>query len=63
MARKFKQINKFVEVLDHALQSSPLQAQAALRVADFGSGKGYLTFAVHHHLRPHLWAAMPRSRA
>ncbi len=51
MARKFRQINKFVEVLDHALQASPLRAQAHLRVADFGSGKGYLTFAVHHHLR------------
>ncbi|MES2958049.1 MAG: SAM-dependent methyltransferase [Pseudomonadota bacterium] len=51
MARKFKQINKFVEVLDHALETSPLKAQAAIRVADFGSGKGYLTFAVHHHLR------------
>ena len=51
MARKFKQINKFVEVLDHALQNSPLQGQPRLRVADFGSGKGYLTFAAHHHLR------------
>jgi SAM-dependent methyltransferase len=51
MARKFKQINKFVEILDHALLASPLKAQAQIRVADFGSGKGYLTFAVHHHLR------------
>ena len=54
MARKFKQINKFVEVLDHALLASPLKAQAQIRVADFGSGKGYLTFAVHHHLRQTL---------
>jgi len=54
MARKFKQINKFVEILDHALQASPLRAQARIRVADFGSGKGYLTFAVHHHLRQAL---------
>ena len=51
MARKFKQINKFVEVLDHALQASTLKAPAPIRVADFGSGKGYLTFAVHHHLQ------------
>ena len=51
MARKFKQINKFVEVLEHAVQASALQGQPGLRVADFGSGKGYLTFAVHHHLR------------
>ena len=54
MARKFKQINKFVEVLDHALSSSPLASATQLRVADFGSGKGYLTFAVHHHLRQTL---------
>ncbi len=51
MARKFKQINKFVEILDHAVLASPLKEQAQIRVADFGSGKGYLTFAVHHHLR------------
>jgi SAM-dependent methyltransferase len=54
LARKFKQINKFVEVLDHALQRAPLPAGRPLRVADFGSGKGYLTFAVHHHLRHSL---------
>ena len=54
MARKFKQINKFVEVLDHALEASTLKAPAALRVADFGCGKGYLTFAVHHHLQKTL---------
>jgi Methyltransferase domain len=54
MARKFKQINKFVEVLDHALQASTLKAPAPIRVADFGSGKGYLTFAVHHHLQSTL---------
>ena len=50
MARKYKQINKFVEIIDHAVAASPLQAAPMLRVADFGSGKGYLTFAVHHHL-------------
>jgi hypothetical protein len=54
MARKFKQINKFVEVLDHALRASTLRAPATVRVADFGSGKGYLTFAVHHHLTQSL---------
>jgi SAM-dependent methyltransferase len=49
MARKWRQINKFVEVVDHALPDS-----AALRVADFGCGKGYLTFALHHHLQTTL---------
>ncbi|HWH83809.1 MAG TPA: SAM-dependent methyltransferase [Burkholderiaceae bacterium] len=52
MARKFRQINKFVEVLDHALaSSSTLRETARLDVVDFGSGKGYLTFATHDHLR------------
>ena len=51
MARKWKQINKFIEVLHHAIEASALQSVAPIRVADFGSGKGYLTFAMHDHLR------------
>ncbi|WP_327438735.1 SAM-dependent methyltransferase [Pseudomonas donghuensis] len=51
MSRKWKQINKFIEVFSHALNSAPLAADQALRVADFGSGKGYLTFAIHDYLR------------
>lgn len=51
MARKWKQINKFIEVLDHAFASSALQDANSIRVADFGSGKGYLTFAVEDYLR------------
>lgn len=56
MARKWKQINKFVEVLDHALdeaglaQGTPAGDARPLQVVDFGAGKGYLTFATHHHL-------------
>jgi SAM-dependent methyltransferase len=51
MARKWKQINKFLEVIDGALAASPLAAQQPIEVLDFGSGKGYLTFALHDHLR------------
>jgi SAM-dependent methyltransferase len=51
MARKWKQINKFVEVFAHALAASPLADAASLRIVDFGSGKGYLTFAIHDWLR------------
>jgi SAM-dependent methyltransferase len=51
MARKWKQINKFIEVFDHALESSPLKHAPRIDVVDFGSGKGYLTFALHDHLR------------
>ena len=51
MARKWKQINKFIEVLDHALAATALKRAVQLNVLDFGSGKGYLTFAMHEHLR------------
>lgn len=53
MARKWRQINKFVEVLDHAIAQSPLATRALdepVRVLDFGAGRGYLTFAVHQRL-------------
>lgn len=50
MSRKWKQINKFIEVLGAALKSSPIAAQAEVHVVDFGSGKGYLTFAMHDRL-------------
>ena len=51
MARKWKQINKFVEIFAHALASSRLAKADQLRVVDFGAGKGYLTFALHDWLR------------
>jgi transcriptional regulator of acetoin/glycerol metabolism len=54
MARKWKQINKFIEVLDHAFASSALKDKEAVEVVDFGSGKGYLTFAMEHYLRAGL---------
>ena len=53
LARKWRQIDKFLEVLDHALDALPAGRDAGrpLRVVDYGAGKGYLTFAVHEHLR------------
>lgn len=50
---KFKQINKFVEILDSLYRTSPLQTQTPISVVDMGSGKGYLTFATYdflHHI-------------
>lgn len=47
MARKWKQVNRFVEILAGAVEEAGLQAPGPVRVADFGAGKGYLTFAVH----------------
>ena len=49
MARKWKQINKFVEIFSGALDQIQ-QHDHALKVVDFGSGKGYLTFALYDYL-------------
>ncbi|MBC7701118.1 SAM-dependent methyltransferase [Aquabacterium sp.] len=50
MSRKWKQINKFIEVFSSALASSQLAKSPNIHVVDFGSGKGYLTFAIHDYL-------------
>ena len=44
MAPKFRQIQKFAETLTHLLNTAGLRDRPALRVADMGAGKGYLTF-------------------
>lgn len=54
MSRKWKQINKFLEIFQHAFTGSRLADTAAVRVVDFGSGKGYLTFAIHDFLQDTL---------
>jgi len=41
---KFKQVNRFVELVEDAIPSLP---DGRLRVVDFGSGRAYLTFALH----------------
>lgn len=46
--KKFKQINKYIEIIDSILKERPLPSDAI--IADFGSGKGYLTFALYDHL-------------
>ncbi|RKX35704.1 MAG: methyltransferase [Verrucomicrobia bacterium] len=51
MSRKWKQVNKFLEVFQHAYVSSQLSDTEKVHVVDFGSGKGYLTFAVHDFLQ------------
>ncbi len=55
MARKWKQINKFIEIFGCAVRKAGLDAPddagRPVRLADFGSGKGYLTFAMYDWLR------------
>ena len=50
MSRKWKQINKFIEVLSGAIENTRLVERQEIHIADFGSGKAYLTFAVHDYL-------------
>ncbi|HXC01376.1 MAG TPA: SAM-dependent methyltransferase [Opitutaceae bacterium] len=45
MADKFRQIEKFAELLTHLLAETSLPDDRELSVTDMGSGKGYLTFA------------------
>ncbi len=45
---KFRQINRFLELVDDIVPS--LRPEGTLRVVDFGCGKSYLTFAIHHLL-------------
>ncbi len=50
MEDKFRQINKFVEIINGLLESSGLAARNHISVVDMGSGKGYLTFAIYDFL-------------
>jgi SAM-dependent methyltransferase len=45
---KYRQINKYVEIIDGILKATSLSE--GFKVADMGSGKGYLTFALYEHL-------------
>ena len=67
MQGKFRQINKFVEILRSLLDAAAVVPEAdggppgvadaprALRLVDMGCGKGYLTFAAYDWLRGHGW--------
>ncbi|WP_367392269.1 SAM-dependent methyltransferase [Lewinella sp. LCG006] len=46
--RKFRQINKYIELISHLLREQPLAKDA--RIVDMGSGKGYLTFGLYDYL-------------
>lgn len=46
---KFKQINKYLEIFDKALDK--IDTSKKIRILDFGCGKAYLTFAVYYYLK------------
>jgi hypothetical protein len=48
---KWRQINKFVEVLASLFDKSELKDKAELTMVDMGSGKGYLTFAAYDYFQ------------
>jgi SAM-dependent methyltransferase len=48
MTRKFRQINRFLELVNDIVPA--LATGRELRIVDFGCGKSYLTFALHHLL-------------
>jgi hypothetical protein len=45
---KFRQINRFLELVHDVIEHLPPTGE--LRIVDFGCGKSYLTFALHHLL-------------
>jgi len=52
MQDKFKQINRYVEIIEGIIKD--IQFEKHLTVADMGSGKGYLTFALYDYLTSNL---------
>lgn len=49
---KWRQINKYLETIESLLRDQALPKDAS--IADMGSGKGYLTFALYDFLQNHL---------
>ncbi|HIW33370.1 MAG TPA: SAM-dependent methyltransferase [Candidatus Paenibacillus intestinavium] len=45
---KFRQINRFLEMVEDVLEYLP--TDRTLKIVDFGCGKSYLTFALYHYL-------------
>jgi len=51
MADKYRQINKYLEIIEGLLKSTQLPKH--IKIVDMGSGKGYLTFALYDYLVNH----------
>ena len=51
MQHKFKQICKYVEIVDGVMRQTKFDDE--IHIADMGAGKGYLTFALYEYLTSH----------
>lgn len=54
MESKFRQINKFIEIIQGLVESSGLLNKDYISIVDMGAGKGYLTFALYDFLANRL---------
>jgi len=52
MADKYRQINKYLEILESLIKEANMPAE--INIVDMGSGKGYLTFALYDYLHNKL---------
>jgi hypothetical protein len=50
MAGKYKQISRFVEILESLLSATDRSFEKDWKIAEIGSGKGYLAFALYDYL-------------
>jgi Methyltransferase domain len=46
---KFRQIDKFIEIVDSLFKDSGISQKDEMKIIDFGSGKSYLTFALYDY--------------
>ena len=51
---KFRQVDKFIEIVDSLYRSSDLKDKEELKITDMGSGKSYMTFALYDHFTNEL---------
>ncbi|HEY9156195.1 MAG TPA: SAM-dependent methyltransferase, partial [Opitutaceae bacterium] len=56
MTGKFRQINRFVELMSHLTDEADLPTDRPFELVDMGCGKGYLTFAVAAFFGPRVHA-------
>ncbi|HMS64115.1 MAG TPA: SAM-dependent methyltransferase [Ignavibacteria bacterium] len=51
---KFRQVDKFIEILDSLYKASNLHEKDKIKIIDMGSGKSYLTFAMYGYFKNKL---------